>query len=119
MEVVNRLITGVELPVEFVHMYVTNCISSCENIKARSETERCPSILHAGVACALDGSSQPLWADERPRALGFSQDKYLQNRCVRLVCVFLQSLIRNKIINGEAVFGANPAAERASTARAC
>lgn len=72
MEVVNRLATynvngGGREPIlhpEYVNLFITSCIASCENI----------------------------------------QDRNSQNRLVRLVCVFIQSLLRNNIVHVQDIY---------------
>ena len=59
LEVVNKLALMMELPAEFLHLFISNCMNSCKNLK----------------------------------------EKYTQTRFVRLLCVFINSLLKNKVLN--------------------
>jgi len=60
LEVFNKLSSQVELPQEYIQVFIKNCMNQCRNS---------------------------------------NENKVSKNRMVRLVCVFLQSIIKSKIIN--------------------
>jgi CCR4-NOT transcription complex subunit 11 len=59
LEMVNQLTAMVEIPEAFLHLYMSNCMSSCVNVRELN----------------------------------------LQRHLVRLVCVFVQSLVRNCVVD--------------------
>lgn len=65
LEVFNRLSGQVELPQEFIQVFLKNCMNQCRNSQ---------------------------------------ESKINKNRMVRLVCVFLQSIIKSKLISLQDVF---------------
>ena len=64
LEVVNKLALMMELPAEFLHLFISNCMNSCKIMK----------------------------------------DKYAQTRFVRLFCVFINSLLKNKVLNNHDLY---------------
>jgi CCR4-NOT transcription complex subunit 11 len=64
LEVVNKIALMMDLPPEFLHLFISNCMNSCKNMK----------------------------------------EKHTQTRFVRLFCVFINSLLKNKILNNQELY---------------
>lgn len=106
-----RLTTAVDLPPEFIHLYISNCISTCEQIKdkymqvSKSNFHKTNFTAASSSLTSINKTSDVISIKIQPAFIYLPLSLCLyQNRLVRLVCVFLQSLIRNKIINVQDLF---------------
>jgi hypothetical protein len=100
MEVVNRLTNTMLLPKAFYSAYCCGCITTCENIKDKYSAvglpTYCSDCLFISFPCVLFSPALLPSYHTFPLLLFLSQ-----SRLVRIVCVFMQSLIRNKVISGQ------------------
>lgn len=127
MEVINKLSTSLDIPFDFLRVYISQCIRDCENTKDKylqvSEWF-CRIILIVSIYlfASLKHSISPcfrvimfwlrtyfvwtvmkvpiVWINESFTLIYPHEHIYVykQNRRVRLVCALLQSLVRNHIV---------------------
>lgn len=91
MEVVNRLATHNHVPVHAASNDATKDNSSFRNKKQDHEPILDPEYINLFISsCIISCENMP--------------DRHAQNRLVRLVCVFIQSLLRNQIVDVEDVY---------------
>ena len=79
--VVNRLVTQVELPSDFIPYYITRCTKTCEDLEVNTYPSTLDSVRSA------------------PMINLYFKDRLQQGRLVRLVCVFLRALINNSLFD--------------------
>jgi hypothetical protein len=81
--------TGMRKPLlhpEYIHLFIGTCIATCENMQLYNSTTSSHQT-HSGATSNTSTS-----------VTNANDTSYTQHRLVRLVCVFIQSLLRNHII---------------------